>query len=554
MRKLLSVLLAFALLAGGVSAEDAAEPALAKDLVVLFTSDVHCGIDENWGYAGLFAVKEYYAADHYVMLVDDGDALQGEAVGTMTRGSSLIDLMNTVGYDLAIPGNHDYDYGMEQFLSLAEKADFRYLSCNFNREGTLIFDPYAIREFDGVKFAFVGVTTPLTLISSTPRYFKDESGKFVYGFMEDETGEKLYESVQKAVDNARAEGADYVIVMGHLGNEEESSPWMYSDVISHTGGIDVWLDGHSHDYDQVVMKDRDGRDVIRSAVGTKLDTIGVLTFGTDGSISVDTMKWNQKAAAPALLGLKNPASDAVSAVKDGLDSVLSETVAETAVTLYINDPEEVTAEGNPVRIIRRAETNLGDLCADAFLDQSGEADMAFVNGGGIRAQVDRGKVTLNDILRVSPYGNYLTVAEVTGQQVLDALEWSVHALPGEFGGFEQVAGLTFEYDVTVESPVVENADKMFDHVDDSKPRRVRSVLVGGEPLDPGKTYKLAANSYHLLENGDGYTMFDGAKILQESVKLDNQVLIDYITETLGGVIGEGYENPYGQGRIVSAGE
>ena len=244
----------------------------------------------------------------------------------------------------------------------------------------------------------------------------------------------------------------------------------------------------------------------------------------------------------------------MTAAKGELDEKLAEVVAKTAVTLYINDPTEVTEEGKPVRIIRRAETNLGDLCADAYLDQSGEADIAFVNGGGIRVQMNEGDLTLNDILKVHPFGNSLTVIEVTGQQVLDALEWSVHSLPGEFGGFDQVAGLTFEYDATIESPVVETEDKMFASVDDSKPRRVRNVLVGGEPLDPEKIYTLASHDYQLLNNGDGYTMYAGAKVLQQSVKLDNQVLIDYITGTLGGVVGEGYDNPYGQGRIVSVGE
>ena len=554
MKKLLAVLLALIMLLSFATAEEAAEPALTKNLVILYTSDVHCGIEQGWGYAGLYAVKEYYAADNYVMLVDDGDAIQGEPIGTMTKGEGIIDIMNAVGYDLAVPGNHEFDYGMDTFLALAEKADFQYLSCNFNKEGELVFAPYAIKEFDGVTFAFIGVTTPMTLRSSTPRYFMDENGNFIYGFMQDETGEQVYAAVQKAVDDARAEGAKYVIVMAHMGNEAECSPWMYSDVIANTTGIDVWLDGHSHDFDQVVMQDKDGKDVVRSACGTKLGSIGVLTFGAEGFVSAGLMSWDQPIAAPALLGLQNAGADAVKAETAELDEVLQTVVAKTAVDLYINDPTEVTEEGKPIRIIRRAETNLGDLCADAYLDQSGEADIAFVNGGGIRVQLNAGDLTLNNILTVHPFGNSLTVIEVTGQQVLDALEWSVHSLPGEFGGFDQVAGLTFEYDATIESPVIEDDSKMFAGVDDTKERRVRNVLVGGEPLDPEKTYKLASHDYQLLNNGDGYTMFAGAKVLQESVKLDNQVLIDYITETLGGVVGEGYDNPYGQGRIISVGQ
>ena len=554
MKKLLAVFLALIMLLSFASAEEAAEPALTKNLVILYTSDVHCGVEQGWGYAGLYAVKEYFAADNYVMLVDDGDAIQGEPIGTMTKGEGIIDIMNAVGYDLAIPGNHEFDYGMDTFLALTEKANFQYLSCNFNKAGEPVFAPYVIKEFDGVKFAFVGVTTPMTLRSSTPRYFMDENGNFIYGFLQDETGEQVYAAVQKAVDDARAEGANYVIVLAHMGNEAECAPWMYSDVIANTTGIDVWLDGHSHDSDQVVMQNKDGADVIRSGCGTKLASIGVLTFGTDGSVTAGLMDWNQSVAAPALFKLQNAGADAVKAETDELAEVLQTVVAKTAVDLYINDPTEVTEEGKPVRIIRRAETNLGDLCADAYLDQSGEADIAFVNGGGIRVQLNAGDLTLNNILTVHPFGNSLTVIEVTGQQVLDALEWSVHSLPGEFGGFDQVAGLTFEYDATIESPVIQDDSKMFAGVDDTKERRVRNVLVGGEPLDPEKIYKLASHDYQLLNNGDCYTMFAGAKVLQESVKLDNQVLIDYITGTLGGVVGEGYDNPYGQGRIVSVGQ
>ena len=554
MKKILSLLLILCLALGCAAfAEEAAAPALQKNLVVLFTSDVHCGIDSGWGYAGVYAVKENLSKDNYVLLVDDGDAIQGEPIGTMTKGEGIIDIMNAVGYDLAVPGNHEFDYGMDRFLELAEKADFPYLSCNFNKEGELVFAPYAIKEFDGVKIAFVGVSTPYTLRSSTPSYFMNENGEFIYGFFQDDTGEGVYNAVQKAVDDARAEGAQYVIVMGHLGNEDECTPWKYSDVIANTTGIDAWLDGHSHDTDQVVMQNKDGQDVVRSGCGTKLANIGVLTIGKDGSIGSKLYGWDLDIAAPKLLGLTNAGSEAVSASTDVLNAKLSEVVASTQVDLVINDPEAVTDEGKPIRIIRRAETNLGDLCADAYLDQSGEADIAFVNGGGIRVNIEKGEITLNEILKVHPFGNSLTVIEITGQQVLDALEWSVHSLPGEFGGFDQVAGLTFEYDATIPSPCQQDEKGFFAGIDETMERRVRNVLVAGQPLDPEATYKVASHDYQLLNQGDGYTMFAGAKVLQESVKLDNQVLIDYITSTLGGVVGEEYDNPYGQGRIVSVG-
>ena len=551
MRKLLGLLLALALLLGCASAEEAAAPALTKNLVVLYTSDVHCGVDQNWGYASVYALKQYYAEKGYVLLVDDGDAIQGEPIGTMTRGEAITEIMNAVGYDIAIPGNHEFDYGMDQFLSLKEKAEFPYISCNFNKEGELVLPAYIIKEFDGVKFAFVGVTTPQTLRSSTPTYFKNDKGEFIYGFMEDETGEKLYSAVQKAVDDARGEGANYVILIAHLGNEAEVSPWMYSEVVENTTGIDVVLDGHSHDTEQVTLMNKDGQDVIRSAVGTKLNEIGVLTFTPDGKITAAPIICDAKPGVPVLFGFDNAGSDAVDEATEELQRKLKEVVAKTSVDLVTHDPETLGSDGKAVRIIRQAETNLGDLVADAYRNQGGGTDIAFINGGGIRAPLPAGDLTLNDILIVHPFGNALTVIEVTGQQVLDALEWSVHSLPGEFGGFDQVSGITFEVDAEIPSPAVQDEHSMFDHIDDTMERRVRNVMVGGEPLDPAKTYTLASVDYQLLNNGDGYTMFDGCKVLQESVKLDNQVLIDYITETLGGVVGEEYANPYGQGRIVS---
>jgi len=521
-----------------------------KDLVILFTSDVHCGIDQGWGYAGLYAAKENLSTKYDVLLVDDGDAIQGEPIGTMTKGEAIIDIMNAVGYDVAIPGNHEFDYGVDRFLELAEKAEYPYISCNFNKEGELVFKPWLIKEIGGRKIGFVGVTTPDTLRSSTPTYFMDDNGNYVYGFFQDKTGEGLYNAVQKAVDEVREAGADYVVVMGHLGNETEVSPWMYSDVIANVSGIDALLDGHSHDTDQVVMKDKDGKDVVRSACGTKLADIGVLHITRDGKISSELYAWGSSTSLPALLGLENKAAEAVYEGAAELNEKLAEVVAVSDVDLVFYDPVAKTDDGKSVRIIRNTETNLGDLCADAYRDQSG-ADIAFVNGGGIRVPIPKGDITLNDILKVHPFGNSLTVIEVTGQQVLDALEWSVHAMPGEFGGFNHVSGLTYELDVTIDTPCVQDANGFFDHVDESMERRVRNVKVGDEDLDPAKLYTLASVDYQLLNHGDGYTMYDGAPVLQKSVKLDNQVLIDYITGTLGGRVGAGYENPYGQGRLVA---
>ena len=553
MRKLLGILLTIAMLLTCVCATaENATPALTRDLTILFTSDVHCGIDQGFGYAGLAAMRDQLAKKANVLLVDDGDAIQGEPVGTMTKGEAIIGLMNAVGYDVAIPGNHEFDYGMENFLELTKKANFPYISANFNKNGELVFQPYVIKDVEGVKVAFVGVTTPRTITSSTPKYFQDENGNFIYGFMEDETGEKLYAGVQSAVDAARAEGAAYVFVMGHVGNEDNCRPYTYADIITNTTGIDAFMDGHSHDTDKATVTNKEGKKVLRVACGTKLGCVGYVTVSAkDGAITGGLYTWDNAISAPDLLGIENSVTTAVAEATDELNAKLSQVVAHAAVKLTVDDPTAVDEAGKPIRIIRRAETNLGDLCADAYRDQSG-AQIALVNGGGIRTNIEAGDITLNDILKVHPFGNEMCVVEVTGQQVLDALEYGARDVPNECGGFMQVSGLTYEIHTYIPSSCTHDERNMFTGVDGEY--RVKNVKVGGEDLDVTKTYTLASHNYMLLGDGDGMAMFRGAKVLKEGVKLDNQVLIDYIVDTLGGVVGEAYANPYGEGRIVAVEE
>ena len=525
-------------------------PAAEKngDVYILFTSDIHCGVDEGFGLAGLEEIRSTLESKGYtVLLVDDGDAIQGEALGTLSKGESIIELMNEMHYDAAIPGNHEYDYGMERFLELAEKAEFPYISCNFNKEGELLFEPYIIREAAGMKIAFVGVTTPQTLVSSTTMYFQDDDGNLIYGFLQDESGEKLYEAVQKAVDSARAEGADYVYLIGHLGLDHKCTPWTYADVLSHTNGIDVLLDGHSHDTEQIVMKNKDGDNVVRSACGTKLNSIGYSHISAaDGIVDTNIWTWPNKQSLPELTGLHNRMSDAVAAEKEEIEDILKEVVAQTKVDLTIFDPVEKDTGGNPIRMVRRAETNLGDLVADAYRAALG-ADIGISNGGNVRADIAKGDITYEDIMAVNPFNSPLCLVEATGQQILDALEWTSRAVPDENGGFLQVSGMSYEIDVNVESGCESDENSMMTGI--SGERRVKNVLVGGEPIDPDKLYTVAAIDYVLLLNGDGMTAFDGAKLLQDRVKLDNQALIEYISEGIDEEGWEAYADPYGQGRI-----
>lgn len=519
------------------------------EVYILFTSDVHCGIDKGFGYAGLKAIRDRLESEGYeTILVDDGDAIQGEAVGTLTNGEDIVKLMNKLDYDLAIPGNHEFDYGMDNFLKLAEnEAEYKYICCNFTKNDELVFAPYAIKEAAGMKIGFVGVTTPATIKTSTPKYFQDANGNYIYGFLQDETGQKLYDAVQKAVDDVKKEGADLVYVIGHMGLYDKEDHWTYKDIIENTEGIDVFLDGHSHDTEQIVMKDKSGKEVTRSAVGTKLNCIGYSHISTDKKVlKTDIWSWPNKDSAPELLGINNEIGDLVKEIKAGIAEKMDEVVAETEIELIVDDPIEKDSKGNPVRMVRRAETNMGDFCADAYRWYTG-ADIGITNGGGIRANIGKGDITYGDIIDVFPYGNMVSVIEVSGQQLLDALEWGARSVPDENGGFLQVSGMSYEINSKIDSPCIADEDSMFIGIRGE--RRVHDVKVDSKPIDPEGKYTLACHDYTIQDKGDGFTMFEGARVIQDRVKLDNQVLIEYITEELGGSVGGKYRDPYGDERI-----
>lgn len=531
---------------GTEASEETTEP---KDIVVLFTSDIHCGADQGWGLAGLEQVKETLEAKgHPVLLVDNGDAIQGEPLGTLTNGNGMSDLMNKAGYDVRIPGNHEFDYGMENFLKMVEESDAQFTCFNFMKDGKPVLEPYVIKDAGGKKIAFIGATTPTTITSSTPIYFQDENGNFIYDFLqEDRTGKAFYDELQKNADAARADGADYVILLGHLGMGALCKPWDYASVAENTAGIDAILDGHSHDYEQVKVSNKEGKVIPRSGCGTKMAGIGWLRIAEDGSMTTGLYNWNNDVSAPELLGIDNDMSKAVEQAVSEIDKQLDEVVGKTSVDLTIYDPEARTSDDRPIRIVRRAETNLGDFVADAFRDQTG-ADIAIVGGGGIRIDIPKGEVTKKDLLSVHPFSNDVCVGEYTGQQILDALEWGARAIPNETGAFCQVSGLTYEIRTGIQSSCIADKEGLFAGVNGEY--RVRNVMVGDKPLDLNEKYTVASTDYFLKFEGDGMSMF-GDDGTVRCVAVDNEVLMKYVEETLDGVIGEEYADPYGSGRIVA---
>ena len=516
--------------------------ALDHDVVILHTNDTHCGIEENMGYAGLVWYENQMKEETpYVTLVDAGDAIQGAPVGTLSEGEYLVQIMNKAGYDFAVPGNHEFDYGMEKLLGLSARLDCGYSACNFVNlpSKTQVFAPYRIMEYDDIQVAFVGVATPESITKSTPAYFQDQFGRYRFSFCEDETGEALYSQVQSAVDQARGEGADYVIMVGHLGDNGITEKWSSRSVIANTTGIDAAIDGHSHEVCVENVPNENGEMVVLTQTGTKFANIGKLTITTDGQIQASHVSAVTDAEG-------NPAKDAemesfINGIKSQYEESLKVVLGRTDVYLMDKDPE------TGLRAVRKAETNLGDLCADASRYMMG-ADIGFMNGGGIRAGIEAGDITYEDALSVFPYGNMICMAEVSGQKIKDALEMGVKNYPEESGGFIHVSGLTYTVDSSVPSSVVLDEKRNFVSVDGEY--RVRDIYVGEEPLDVNRTYTLASHNYWLKSGGDGMSMLMGCPILKDETMVDVDTITSYISEYLGGTVGEEYKDPRGQGRIT----
>ncbi|MBE6796676.1 MAG: bifunctional metallophosphatase/5'-nucleotidase [Ruminococcaceae bacterium] len=547
MKKIISVFIVGVMLLSILSIAAFAE---TKDTVILYTNDIHCAVG---GYPVLAAYRaELLSQGKNVIVVDAGDAIQGEIIGSMTEGEAVVDIMNTVGYDYAVPGNHEFDYGMEQFLELAEnKATYDYISSNFQDLSTLapVFAPYKIEDFGNYQVAFVGITTPETITKSTPEFFKDEYGNYIYGFPEYPAGmtnEALYENVQKSVDDAILEGADIVVAAGHTGILETTDGWKSTDIIANTNGIDYYIDAHSHETtESAVYKNKNNEDVVLSSTGTKFENFGVLTIsGNNADFAlVNTDEVDVEA-------MSDSAKTAFSTVKAKVDGY-SEELEELYGEIGTSEAHLVAYDSDGTWAVRKRETNTGDFVADAYRAVTG-ADVAIANGGGIRAEIEVGSVTKKMLMDINAFNNDMCVLEVTGQQLVDVLEHGARNCPESLGGFFQVSGVSFEVHTYLESPVICDRLGNFVGIDETLKRRVKNVLIGGESVDLDKKYTLAGSAYVLTQGGDGLTMLDGASVVQkEGLPCDSEMLIKYFTENLGGrITAEKYGNPNGDGRIT----
>ena len=546
-----------------------------SDVTILYTNEVHTYIDKQspkLTYAAIADLKQSYQnAGKDVLLVDAGDHVQGTAYGSMDEGASIIKLMNAAGYDVATPGNHEFDYGMDRAKAIMKEADFPYLSCNWVdlRTGLRVLPSVKVFVRGGRRIAFVGVTTPETFTKSTPAYFMDKAQrKYIYDIQGGEDGKKLYDAVQKAIDKAKLL-ADVVIGLGHLGVDPSSAPWTSEEVIAHTSGFDAFIDGHSHTVmENKQVQDASGKAVTLTQTGSYFANVGEMTIAADGTITTKLI--------PTHEGMDATIAAMQTSWVNTVDDMLGEKIAVGDSDFYVSDP----ATGK--RRIRSAETNLGDFVADGIYAYFNEVeklhcDLAIMNGGGIRADVPAGDWTFKTCKQVSPFGNVACLMSVTGKQIQDALEFAARfAGEGgkENGGFLQVAGATYEIHTDIPNTVQTDEKNVWIGSATGTPR-VQNVKIYDKasgsylPLDPGATYALAGMNYTLRNLGDGFAMFDGAELIKDYVSEDYLVMSTYAM-IFDGADAAGlphlssansplaaypgylldYEQPYGAGRIT----
>lgn len=533
--KVMSLLLAIALMLGIliVPTAAAAPGDLAGKLVIIHTNDTHGGDvaaeGKSIGTAGIAQlVKDYESAGADVLLFSAGDAIQGDPLVNLSNGLTAIEFMNLAGYDLMVPGNHEYDFGYDNLLKLKDVADFPLLSANTldKVSGKPVFEESIVFDTEIGKVGVLGLTTPEAMTKANP---KDVASLIFLA------GKEMYDAAQKQVDQLEKDGAEYIICVAHLGTDEASKPNRSTDVIDNVEGIDILIDGHSH---SVIEGGMEGNTIVSSA-GTKLSHAGVIVI--DGEAIEASL-----ISAEEYSSIDKNITDTIGKAASEIDLQLSSVFART----------EVLLDGNREPGVRTQETNLGDFAADAILWAAEQAtgakvDGAITNGGGIRASIDKGDVTMKDMKTVFPFGNTISTVQVKGSQLLEILEASCASAPESLGAFPQVSGIEFIINTNVP---YEKGNQYPDstYFAPAKPgARITNVKIGAKALDPDKTYTIATNDF-LAAGGDTYYLFKGLESYNTYVALED-ALIDYTDEVLGGVISEaGYGRPVGRITITNA--
>ena len=533
-RKILSLLLAAAMvfsLSVTVHAEETEEKTMDGQIVILHTNDVHGAIA---GYAKVAALKDAYEAKGaYVLLMDAGDFIQGDPTVSVSEGATAVELMNLAGYDVVSMGNHEFDYGYENMKTLAAAAEFPIVDANVLYNGKVAFeDNIVFTAPDGTKIGVFGLDTPETATKAHPA--KIQGVTFL-------AGDKLFDCAQAQVDALEAENCDYIVCLGHLGIDDESAGNRSIDLLKEVDGIDLFIDGHSHSTleDVTAAAETAGiTDTVITSTGTKLENVGVVTIN-DGTIT---------ASATAVADLTAEDADVAAraaAIQKEIDDDYGTVFAKTEVAL--NGEKE---PGN-----RTEETNLGDLICDALVwgaEKNGETvDAAVTNGGGIRASIAAGDITKKDINTVLPFGNTLGIVKVTGAELLEALEASTYCTPAAIGGFPQVSGIVF----TVDTAKAYDQGDLYPGSTYYGPKSIQRVTiesVGGKAFDPAATYSIATNDF-MAAGGDTYYAFAAASVNYDLGIPMDEVVMDYITEELDGVVtAAAYGEPAGRITVEQA--
>ncbi len=528
---------------------------LSDDIVILYTNDVHTYIDGPLSYDVIAAIKKDLQEDYkYVFLVDAGDHIQGTAYGSMDKGKSIINLMNAADYDVATLGNHEFDYNMQGCMNAVRWADFPYISCNFYHEengvrGENVLDSYVMFDCGTEKLAFVGITTPETFTKSTTSYFQDENGNFIYGISGGDDGAELQQDVQKAIDGAIQSGATRVIAIGHLGDDPSSIPWTSEETIAGVSGLDAFIDGHSHTtLEGKGITDKEGKNVLLTQTGEYFGRIGIMIIGSDtGEIKTDFIECVETddgytLASDLYKGTELIFDADVKEIKDNwlseIDNQLGQIIGTVSVVF-----DNYDSDGN--RLVRNQETNSGDFAADAlyylFDDMGLDVDIAVMNGGGIRNQAITGEISYKSCKDMHPFGNVACLLTVTGQQILDMLEWGArHAGESEEGSFLHVSGVTYKINTSTANTT--QADDMDIWLGGPVEHRVYDVKVYNkdtdkwDELDLDSEYNLAGYNYTLRDLGGGFAMLSGSVNVLDYVMEDYMVLANYVQGFENGVI------------------
>ena len=528
----------------------------SDDIIILHLNDVHCGVNDNIGYDGFVLYRdELYKKYPNIISVDVGDHIQGGTLGSISEGSAIINIMNKVGFDVAILGNHEFDYGIDQLSKLGENITSKYISSNFcyKKNKTSIFNPYKIIEKGGKKIAFIGVLTPLTFSKTYLSTLRDSNGDAIYDFLTGNNAQELYDRVQENVNKARKEeGADYVILLTHIGMELEQ--YTSDELLSKIENVDAVLDGHTHLIYNITKKDINNKNIHISQTGTKLQSIGKLIIKNDGTIISeiiqDIPEPSDKSNAIKLtrggkeIWVNKDMNNFINSIFNIYEDELNILYGSSEYDLVIR-PEGTT--DSHFIYCRYQECTVGNLLADAF-KSAGKSDAAIVNGGGVRSSINKGDLTRSQIMAVAPFFNNLIVKMLPGQCILDALEFGVSKHPTSSGGFPQVSGISYDIDTSLNSKVETDSQGLFLKI--TGKRKVTNVKINGEEIDPNKNYTISMSDF-IGNGGDGYTMMAKYEVFKEGLLTDTDAIAYYIKNDLKGIIPAEYKNFQGRINLVN---